>query len=227
MCARRSSLRARRCAARRQRSCVRRPDTSPRPPQVLREQEGVRGYTELQSKHRATYGDDEEAREAAGKAALLRAKESLSTGWAARLGCEQRGRLAAAVQRQLRGVRQRVQTVVSAQECARERATRKRSRFQSASVCVCGHRGVCSRPRTNATVIGQSLLASPDQRRNSWCVCSRHVDQRIFWVRMRVGHQRAAQSAPGPGPGRVCLKQERRVKRHGGGRRVFMSGMRY
>ena len=56
---------------------MRRPDP-PRPPQVLREQEGVRGYTELQSKHRATYGDDEEAREAAGKAALLRAKESLS-----------------------------------------------------------------------------------------------------------------------------------------------------
>ena len=173
--------------------------TPPRPSQVLREQEGVRGYTELQSKHRATYGDDEEAREAAGKAALLRAKESLSTGWAARLGCEQRGRLAAAVQRQLRGVRQRVQTVVSARECARERATRKRSRFHSASVCVCGHRGVCSRPRTNAIVIGQSLLASPDQRRNSWCVCSRHVDQRIFGVRMRVGHQRAAQSAPARG----------------------------
>ena len=62
--------------------------TPPRPSQVLREQEGVRGYTELQSKHRATYGDNEEAREAAGKAALLRAKESLSTGWAARLGCE-------------------------------------------------------------------------------------------------------------------------------------------
>lgn len=179
--------------------------TPPRPSQVLREQEGVRGYTELQSKHRATYGDDEEAREAAGKAALLRAKESLSTGWAARLGCEQRGRLAAAVQRQLRGVRQRVQTVVSARECARERATRKRSRFQSASVCVCGHRGVCSRPRTNATVIGQSLLASPDQRRNSWCVCSRHVDQRIFGVRMRVGHQRAAQSAPARGAAGPCL----------------------
>jgi hypothetical protein len=45
----------------------------------LREQEGARAYAELQSKHRATYGDDEEAREAAGKAALLRAKESLST----------------------------------------------------------------------------------------------------------------------------------------------------
>jgi hypothetical protein len=54
----------------------------------LREQEGVRGYAELQSKNRATYGDDEEAREAAGRAALLRAKESLSSGWAVRLGCE-------------------------------------------------------------------------------------------------------------------------------------------
>ena len=64
--------------------------TPPRPSQVLREQEGVRGYAELQSKHRAAYGDDEEAREAAGRAALLRAKESLSTGWAARLCCEQR-----------------------------------------------------------------------------------------------------------------------------------------
>ena len=94
---------------------MRRP-TRPRTWQVLREQEGARVYSELQSKHRAAYGDDEAAREAAGKAALLRAKESLSTGWAVRLGCEQRGRLAAAVQRQLRGVRQRVQTVVSARE---------------------------------------------------------------------------------------------------------------
>jgi hypothetical protein len=42
--------------------------TPPRPSQVLREQEGVRGYAELQSKHRAAYGDDEEAREAAGRA---------------------------------------------------------------------------------------------------------------------------------------------------------------
>ena len=180
MCARRSSLRARRCAARRQRSCVRRPDTSSSAAGVARARGRARLHRAVQSKHRATYGDNEEAREAAGRAALLRAKESLSTGWAVRLGCEQRGRLAAAVQRQLRGVRQRVQTVVSAQECARERATRKRSRFHSASVCVCGHRGVCSRPRTNATVIGQSLLASPDQRRNSWGVCSRHSDQRTF-----------------------------------------------
>ena len=107
MCAKRSPLRAQRCAARGQRLCVRRP-TRPRMWQVLREQEGARVYSELQSKHRAAYGDDEAAREAAGKAALLRAKESLSTGWAARLCCEQRGRLAA-VSSRLRGVRQRVQ----------------------------------------------------------------------------------------------------------------------
>ena len=139
---------------------MRRP-TRPRMWQVLREQEGARVYSELQSKHRAAYGDDEAAREAAGKAALLRAKESLSTGWAARLCCEQRGRLAAARLPQLRGVRQRVQAVESARECAPERATRERSRFQSASVCVCGHsraRGACSRPRTNATVSACSRL---------------------------------------------------------------------
>ena len=79
MCAKRSPLaplRAQRCAARRQRLCVRRP-TCPRTWQVLREQEGACVYAELQSKHRAAYGDDEAAREAAGK-------ESLSTG-AARL----------------------------------------------------------------------------------------------------------------------------------------------
>jgi hypothetical protein len=45
----------------------------------LREQEGVRGYAELQqSKHRATYGDDEEAREAAGKAALCSEPRSVA-----------------------------------------------------------------------------------------------------------------------------------------------------
>ena len=46
------------------------------------------------------------AREAAGKAALLRAKESLSTGWAARLCSEQRGRFA--VSSQLRRLRQTI-----------------------------------------------------------------------------------------------------------------------
>ena len=164
MCAKRSPLRAQRCASRRQRLCVRRP-TRPRTWQVLREQEGARVYSELQSKHRAAYGDDEAAREAAGKAALLRAKESLSTGWAARLCCEQRGRLAAARLPQLRGVRQRVLAVESARECAPERAARDSSRFQSASVCVCGHRrGACSRPRTNATVIVEKLSACPRPR---------------------------------------------------------------
>ena len=72
----------------------------------------------------------------------------------AALCCEQRRRLAAARLPQLRGVRQRVLAVESARECAPERATRDSSRFQSASVCVCGHsrasRGACSRPRTNA-----------------------------------------------------------------------------
>ena len=56
---------------------MRRP-TRPRTWQVLREQEDARVYSGLQNKHRAAYGDDEAAREAAGKAALLRAKESLS-----------------------------------------------------------------------------------------------------------------------------------------------------
>ena len=141
MCAKRSPLRAQRCASRRQRlcrgcACAARRILVRVTWQVLREQEGARVYSELQSKHRAAYGDDEAAREAAGKAALLRAKESLSTGWAARLCCEQRGRLAAARLPQLRGVRQRVLAVESARECAPERATRDSSRFQSASVSV-------------------------------------------------------------------------------------------
>ena len=87
----------------------------------------------------------------------------------------------------LRGVRQPVQAVDLARECAPERATRERSRFQSASVCVCGHsRGACSRPRTNATVIVECLLASWDQRRHSQGECSRPMDQRNFFGRMRV-----------------------------------------
>ena len=124
MCAKGSPLRAQRCAARRLRLRVRRP-TRPRMWQALRAKEDARVYAELQSKQRAAYGDDEAAREAAGKAALLRAKKLLSPGWAARLCCEQRGRLAA-VSSRLRGVRQRVQAVGSARECARERATRER-----------------------------------------------------------------------------------------------------
>ena len=177
---------------------------------------------ELQSKQRAAYGDHEAAREAAGKAASLRAKESLSTGWAARLCCEQRVRLAT-VSSQLRGVRQRVQAVGSARECARERATRERSWSQSSSVCVCGHSpswgaiarvlgptqwssigGCCSRPRTNAEMI--------------WCKCSRPMGQRTFGVRMRVSRQRPRRGRGAWGGGwRLeagegnCLSRERRV----------------
>ena len=55
MCAKRSPLRAQRCAARRQRLCVRRP-VRPRTWQMLRAQEDVRVYAELQSKQRAAYG---------------------------------------------------------------------------------------------------------------------------------------------------------------------------
>ena len=192
MCAKRSPLRAQRCAARGQRLCVRRP-TRPRMWQVLREQEGARVYSELQSKHRAAYGDDEAAREAAGKAALLRAKESLSTGWAARLCCEQRGRLAAARLPQLRGVRQRVLAVESARECAPERATRERSRFQSASVCVCGHsraRGACSRPRTNATVSACSRLRTNAEIAG--------VNARVPWTNAIVWRVRTALFIWGP-----------------------------
>ena len=179
MCAKSSPLRAQRCAARRLRLRVRRP-TRPRMWQALRAKEDARVYAELQSKQRAAYGDDEAAREAAGKAALLRAKESLSTGWAARLCCEQRGRLAAARLPQLRGVRQRVLAVESARECAPERATRERSRFQSASVCVCGHsRGACSRPRTNATVSACSRL-----RTNAEIVS---VNARVPWTNAIFG----------------------------------------
>ena len=66
--------------------------------QALRAKEDARVYAELQSKQRAAYGDDEAAREAAGKAALLRAKESLSTGWRARLCYKQR------VQKRMRNI---------------------------------------------------------------------------------------------------------------------------
>ena len=200
---------------------VRRP-TCPRTRQVLRAQEDARVYAELQSKQRAAYGDDEAAREAAGKAALLRAKESLSTGWRARLCYTQRVRLAA-VSSRLRGVRQRVQAVGSARECARERATRERSWSQSSSVCVCGHSpswgaiarvlgptqwssmgGCCSRPRTNAE--------------KNWCKYSRPMGQRTFWVRMRVSRQRPWRGRGAWGGGwRLeagegnCLSRERRV----------------
>ena len=125
--------------------------------QVSREQEGLRAYAELQRKHRDAYGDNEEAREAAGKAALLRAKALHSPGWAARLRCEERGRLAAASVRRLRGVRQQVHRAQARESHGpwRERE-RERSRLQSVSVSWClpvvrkdqrmGRCGVCPRP---------------------------------------------------------------------------------
>ena len=228
MCAKRSPLRAQRCAARRQRLCVRRP-TRPRTWQALHAKEDARVYAELQSKQRAAYGDDEAAREAAGKAALLRAKKLLSTGWAARLCCEQRGHLAA-VSSRLLGVRQRVQAVGSVRKCARERATRERSGSQSSSVCLCGHSpkgaiarvlgptqwssigGCCSRPRTNAEIIGVNA-------RVPWA-------NALLGVRMRVSRQRPRRGRAGPrachrqssefegrleGGERDCLSRERRV----------------
>jgi hypothetical protein len=155
------------------RASVRRPDTSSSAAQVLREQEVVRGYAELQSKHRATYGDDEEAREAAGKAALLRAKESLSTGWAVRLGCEQRGRLAAAVGCSASSVAcaSEFKPLYRRESAVREREPRERG--QGFRVPVCGCAGIAiigvyaaSSDQRNCH-IGQSLLASPDQRRNN------------------------------------------------------------
>ena len=81
-CARKGQHRAQRCAARLNKLCMRLRHACVRR-QVSREQEGLRAYAELQRKHRAAYGDNEEAREAAGKAALLRAKALHSPGWAA------------------------------------------------------------------------------------------------------------------------------------------------
>ena len=118
--------------------------------EVTRESEGLSraaeealrraAYAELQRKHRDAYGDNEEAREAAGKAALLRAKALHSPGWAARLRCEERGRLAAASVRRLRGVRQQVHRAQARESHGpwREREReRERSRLQSVSVSWC------------------------------------------------------------------------------------------
>jgi len=107
-------------------ACVRR--------QVTSESEGLRAYAELQRKHRAAYGDWEEAREAAGKAALLRAKALHSPGWAARLRCEERGRLAAASVRRLRGVRQQVHRVRARESHG---LWRKREREVKVAECEC------------------------------------------------------------------------------------------
>ena len=134
-CARKSQHRAQRCAARRNKLCMRLRHACVRR-QVTSESEGLRGYAELQRKHRAAYGDWEEAREAAGKAALLRAKALHSPGWAARLRCEERGRLAAASVRRLRGVRQQVHRV-RARESHGPWREREREREVKVAECEC------------------------------------------------------------------------------------------
>ena len=71
------------------------------------------------------------------------------------------------VSSQPRGVRQRVQAVGSARECARERATRERSGSQSSSVYACGSYPLAlinSEPRSPR---GVPLLASSDQRKKT------------------------------------------------------------
>ena len=132
-CARKSQHRAQRCAARRNKLCMRLRHACVRR-QVTSESEGLRAYAELQRKHRAAYGDNEEAREAAGKAALLRAKALHSPGWAARLRCEERGRLAAASVRRLRGVRQQVHRVRARESHG---LWRKREREVKVAECEC------------------------------------------------------------------------------------------
>ena len=62
-CARKSQHRAQRCAARLNKLCMRLRHACVRR-QVTLESEGLRAYAELQRKHRAAYGDNDEAREA-------------------------------------------------------------------------------------------------------------------------------------------------------------------
>ena len=67
---------------------MRRP-TRPRMWQALRAKEDARVYAELQSKQRAAYGDDEAAREAAGKAERMPNTNHTSTR--SLVSCLQRG----------------------------------------------------------------------------------------------------------------------------------------
>ena len=96
-------------------------------------------------------GDHEAAREATGKAASLRAKESLSTGWAARLCCEQRVRLAAVLASSVACASEFKPLARS--ESAREREPRERGPGLRVPVCVCA-----------VIALGVPLLASSDQR---------------------------------------------------------------
>ena len=79
--------------------------------QVSREQECERECEALQRNHRSKFGDDDAAREAAGSAAMLRAKELLKSGSPWR-------KAAKLMPRKLIGVRERVHTFGSARKRA-------------------------------------------------------------------------------------------------------------
>lgn len=165
VCVRRSLPRAQRCAARLDKLCMCLQHVLVCW-QVTREQAGQCAYAELQRKHRAAYGDNEEAREAAGKAALLRAKALHSPGWAARLRCEERGRLAAASVRRLRGVRQQVHRARARESHGPWRKReRERPRLQSVSVSWCLPVSV----RTSAWVGAVFARVHKDQRIGRYC----------------------------------------------------------
>ena len=77
--------------------------------QVSREQECEREYEALQRNHRSKFGDDDTAREAAGSAAMLRAKELTKSGNAWRKAAKR-------MPRKLIGMRERVHTFGSARK---------------------------------------------------------------------------------------------------------------
>ena len=123
--------------------------------QVSHEQKCEREYEALQRNHRSKtkFGDDDAAREAAGSAAMLRAKELLQSGSTWR-------KSAKLMPRKLIGVRERVHTVGSARKCARDSRVRV-SVFQSVGVCAAiGYARVLG--PTHCRVKG--MLASSDQR---------------------------------------------------------------
>ena len=96
------------------------------------------------------------SREAAGKAALLRAKESLSTGWAARLCCEQRGRVAAAWPCRLHVACASEFKPLIWPESARQREPRERGQGFRVPVCACA---VIDIVGVHARVLGPTQLS--------------------------------------------------------------------
>jgi hypothetical protein len=95
---------------------------------------------------------------------LLRAKALHSSGWVARLRCEERGRLAAASVRRLRGVRQQVHI-----ECERKRAMwameKEREREVKVAECECELvRCLPASIRTSAWVSAASVYGPPRKK---------------------------------------------------------------